>query len=390
MISKKRICVVTSSRADFGLLKELILKLDQTFDLKLIVTGSHLSRQFGFTKNDIIKNKIPIYKSVKIFEKPSKKKFDETYILNTISKTINKFDKIFKKADPEIIIVLGDRYEIFACTIAATVNRKLLAHIHGGETTTNALDDSFRHSISQMSQIHFVAAKKYYDRVVQLGKHPSNVHLVGGLGPSNIKKLKIKNKILLSKELKANLAKKYAILIYHPETKEQNYGINGLKNIMQVLSEFNDISLIVIYPNADTLSEKFIKLITKSNNSNIRLFKSINYLNYISLLKHSKFIIGNSSSGIIEAPTLKVPTINVGNRQHGRLRAKSIIDVDYSKRNIKAAINMILFKNFKNNIRTVTNPYYHGNTINKIIRILKKNISYESVDNIEFFNLKIK
>ena len=159
---------------------------------------------------------------------------------------------------------------------------------------------------------------------------------------------------------------------------------------MQVLSEFNDISLIVIYPNADTLSEKFIKLITKSNNSNIRLFKSINYLNYISLLKHSKFIIGNSSSGIIEAPTLKVPTINVGNRQHGRLRAKSIIDVDYSKRNIKAAINMILFKNFKNNIRTVTNPYYHGNTINKIIRILKKNISYESVDNIEFFNLKIK
>ena len=387
---KKKICVVTSSRADFGLLKELILKLDNIFNLKLIVTGSHLSKQFGYTKNDIIKNKIPIYKSVKIFEKPPKKKFDETYILNTISKTINKFDKIFKKVNPEIIIVLGDRYEIFACAIAATVNRKLLAHIHGGETTTNALDDSFRHSISQMSQIHFVAAKKYHDRVVQLGKHPSNVHLVGGLGPSNIQKIIIKKKDVLSKDLNFNLTKKYAILIYHPETKQENYGIDGLKNIMKVLSQFKDISIIVIYPNADTFNEKFVELIKKNKENNVKLFKSINYLNYISLLKHSEFLIGNSSSGIIEAPSLKVPTINVGNRQHGRLRAKSIIDVDYSEKNIKSGINKVLSKNFTRKMSKVLNPYSHGNTINKIIKVLKKNISYDTIDNMEFFNLKIK
>jgi GDP/UDP-N,N'-diacetylbacillosamine 2-epimerase (hydrolysing) len=390
MKSKKKICVVTSSRADFGLLKELLLKLDSIFNLKLIVTGSHLSKQFGYTKNDIIKNKIPIYKSVKIFEKPSKKKFDETYILNTISKTIIKFDKIFKKVDPEIIIVLGDRYEIFACTIAATVNRKLLAHIHGGETTTNALDDSFRHSISQMSQIHFVAAKKYYDRVVQLGKHPSNVHLVGGLGPSNIQKIKIKKRDLLSKDLNFDLTKKYAIIIYHPETKQKNYGIDGLKSILKVLSQFKDLVIIGIYPNADTSNEKFIKLIIKNNVCDIKLFKSIDYLNYISLLKHSEFLIGNSSSGIIEAPSLKVPTINIGNRQHGRLRAKSIIDVDYSQRNIESAINKVLSKKFIKNINNVSNPYSHGNTINKIIKVLKKNISYGMIDNMEFFNLKIK
>ena len=390
MKSKKRICVITSSRADFGLLKELLLKLDSIFNLKLIVTGSHLSKQFGYTKNDIIKNKIPIYKSVKIFEKPSKKKFDETYILNTISKTIIKFDKIFKKVDPEIIIVLGDRYEIFACTIAATVNRKLLAHIHGGETTTNALDDSFRHSISQMSQIHFVAAKKYYDRVVQLGKHPSNVHLVGGLGPSNIQKIKIKKKELLSKVLNFDLTKRYAILIFHPETKQKNYGIDGLKSILKVLAQFKDLVIIGIYPNADTFNEKFIKLIIKNNVCNVKLFKSIDYLNYISLLKHSEFLIGNSSSGIIEAPSLKVPTINVGNRQHGRLRAKSIIDVDYSQRNIESAINKVLSKKFIKNIDNVSNPYSHGDTINKIIKVLKKNISYGMIDNMEFFNLKIK
>tara|TARA_B110000114_G_C15073127_1_gene390574 strand:+ start:142 stop:1314 length:1173 start_codon:yes stop_codon:yes gene_type:complete len=390
MKSKKRICVITSSRADFGLLKELLLKLDSIFNLKLIVTGSHLSKQFGYTKNDIIKNKIPIYKSVKIFEKPSKKKFDETYILNTISKTIIKFDKIFKKVDPEIIIVLGDRYEIFACTIAATVNRKLLAHIHGGETTTNALDDSFRHSISQMSQIHFVAAKKYYDRVVQLGKHPSNVHLVGGLGPSNIQKIKIKKKELLSKVLNFDLTKRYAILIFHPETKQKNYGIDGLKSILKVLAQFKDLVIIGIYPNADTFNEKFIKLIIKNNVCNVKLFKSIDYLNYISLLKHSEFLIGNSSSGIIEAPSLKVPTINIGNRQHGRLRAKSIIDVDYSQRNIESAINKVLSKKFIKNIDNVSNPYSHGDTINKIIKVLKKNISYGMIDNMEFFNLKIK
>tara|TARA_B110000971_G_scaffold195617_1_gene210157 strand:- start:1955 stop:3127 length:1173 start_codon:yes stop_codon:yes gene_type:complete len=390
MKPKKKICVITSSRADFGLLKDLILRLDKIFNLKLIVTGSHLSKQFGYTKNDITKNKIPIYKSVKIFEKPSQKIFDESYILNTISKTINKFDKIFKKIDPEIIIVLGDRYEIFACTIAATVNRKLVAHIHGGETTTNALDDSFRHSISQMSQIHFVAAKKYYDRVVQLGKHPSNVHLVGGLGPSNIQKIKIKKKDILSKNINFNLAKKYAILIYHPETKQKNYGIEGLKSIMESLLQFDNISIIVIYPNADTFSDKFIKLITKNTVNNVKLFKSIDYLDYISLLKHSEFIIGNSSSGIIEAPSLKVPTINVGNRQHGRLRAKSIIDVDYSKKNIETAINKALSKKFVGNIIKVSNPYYHGNTINKITKVLKKNTSYDKVDNMEFFNLKVK
>ena len=159
---------------------------------------------------------------------------------------------------------------------------------------------------------------------------------------------------------------------------------------MKVLAQFKDLVIIGIYPNADTFNEKFIKLIIKNNVCNVKLFKSIDYLNYISLLKHSEFLIGNSSSGIIEAPSLKVPTINVGNRQHGRLRAKSIIDVDYSQRNIESAINKVLSKKFIKNIDNVSNPYSHGDTINKIIKVLKKNISYGMIDNMEFFNLKIK
>ncbi len=389
-MKKKRICVITSSRADFGLLKELMLQLNKLFELKLVVTGSHLSKRFGFTKNEIIKNKIPIYKSVKIFDKPLKKKFNETYILNTISKTINKFDKIFKKINPEIIIILGDRYEIFACTIAATVNRKLIAHIHGGETTSNALDDSFRHSISQMSQIHFVAAKKYYNRVIQLGKNPANVHLVGGLGPSNIKKIIVKNKKELVGSFLSEIDKKYAILIYHPETKLKDYGLRGLKNTLEVFNNLNDISLIVIYPNADTYNDEMIKVILRTKSEKIGVIKSSSYIDFISLLKHSEFIIGNSSSGIIEAPSLRIPTINIGNRQHGRLRAKSILDINYSKKSIEHAIKKVRSKKFKDKMKYVVNPYYHGDAVKKIIKVLKKNTSYEAIDKTEFFSVKLK
>ena len=387
-MKKKRICVITSSRADFGLLKDLMLKLNKLFDLKLIVTGSHLSKKFGYTKNEIIKNKIPIYKAVKIFDKPLNKKFNETYILNTISKTINKFDKIFKKINPEIVIVLGDRYEIFACVISATVNRKLIAHIHGGETTSNALDDSFRHSISQMSQIHFVAAKKYYDRVIQLGKDPANVHLVGGLGPSNIKKLKIKTKKQLINKITPEISKQYSVLIYHPETKLKDYGLNGLKNTLDVFNNIKDLFLVVIYPNADTYNDKMIQVIQKSKSKNIKIIKSSSYDDFISLLKYSEFIIGNSSAGIIEAPSLKVPTINIGNRQHGRLRAKSILDIDYSKKSILSVIKKARSRKFKDSIKNTINPYFHGDSVKKIIKVLKKNISYEAIDKTEFFSFK--
>ncbi len=388
-MKKKKICVITSSRADFGLLKELMLKLNKLFDLKLVVTGSHLSRKFGYTKNEIIKNKIPIYKSVKIFDKPSNKKFNETYILNTISKTIKKFDKIFKKINPEIIIILGDRYEIFACAISATVNRKLIAHIHGGETTSNALDDSFRHSISQMSQIHFVAAKKYYDRVIQLGKNPSNVHLVGGLGPSNITKIKIKSKKYLSRKITPQVRKKYALLLYHPETKLRDYGLQGLRNTFEIFNKINDLFLVVIYPNADTYNDKMIKTIIENKSNKIKIIKSTSYTDFISLLKYSEFIIGNSSSGIIEAPSLKVPTINIGNRQHGRLRANSILDIGFSKSSILEAIKKARSLKFKRKIKNAENPYYHGDTVKKIIKVLKKNTSYEAIDKTEFFSLKV-
>ena len=388
-MKKKKICVITSSRADFGLLKELMLKLNKLFDLKLVVTGSHLSRKFGYTKNEIIKNKIPIYKSVKIFDKPSNKKFNETYILNTISKTIKKFDKIFKKINPEIIIILGDRYEIFACAISATVNRKLIAHIHGGETTSNALDDSFRHSITQMSQIHFVAAKKYYNRVIQLGKNPSNVHLVGGLGPSNIRKIKIKSKKYLSSKITPQINKKYALLLYHPETKLKDYGLNGLKNTLEIFNKIDDLFLVIIYPNADTYNDKMIKTILENKTSKIKIIKSSSYIDFISLLKYSEFIIGNSSSGIIEAPSLKVPTINIGNRQHGRLRANSILDIGYSKSSILEAIKKARSLKFKRKIKNTENPYYHGDTVKKIIKVLKKNTSYEAIDKTEFFSLKL-
>ena len=385
---KKKICVITSSRADFGLLKNLLKKIDLHFDLKLIVTGSHLHEKFGSTKKFILKDKIKIFKNIKIYDKEINKTFNETYILKTISKTITEFDKIYKKIKPELIIVLGDRYEIFASVISANVNRLPVAHIHGGETTSNALDDAFRHCITQLSQLHFVAAKKYYNRVIQLGKNPSNVHLVGGLGPSNIKSLKIVSKNDILKKYSLDSKKPYLILIYHTETLEKNYGIKGIKNILKVLSNYKNVQILVSMPNADTNTNKIFNTIINHAGNKIKKFKSIEYEDFVSLMKYSIFIIGNSSSGIIEAPSMKIPTINVGRRQHGRLRANSIIDSTYKITDIKNSIKRAMSKIFKKKLKKVKNPYYHGNATDKIINIIKKMKSFDHFDKIEFFNLK--
>ena len=385
---KKKICVITSSRADFGLLKNLLKKLNLSFDLKLVVTGTHLHEKFGYTKNFITQEKIKIFKSIKIYENNNFNNINETYILKTISKTIVEFDKIYKKIKPKLIIVLGDRYEIFASVISANINRLPVAHIHGGETTSNALDDAFRHCITQLSQLHFVAAKKYYNRVIQLGKNPINVHLVGGLGPSNIKSIKKFGKKKILQKYGLNNKKPYLILIYHSETLEKNYGILGIKNILKVLSKFKDMQILVSLPNADTNSNKVLSLINNHTDNIIKKFKSIDYDDFISLMKYSCFIIGNSSSGIIEAPSLKIPTINVGNRQHGRLRAISIIDTNYQTGQIERSVKLAMSKKFKNKLKNLKNPYYHGDSIKKIVNIIKKIKSFEYFDKIEFFNLK--
>ena len=382
----KKICVITGSRADYGILSNFLKRLNKEFDLNIIATGSHLSKKFGYTIEQIKEDGFKIYKKVNII----KNKDTDSEISNYVSDGIKKFTNIFKNLEIDLVIVLGDRYEIFSACVAASIMRIKLCHIHGGETTSNALDEVFRHSITIMSQLHFVSAKKYFNRVLQLGKNKKNIFLSGSLSVSNIKQINFNKLDLLIKKYNLNKNKKIIFFQYHPETLEDNYGFAGMKNTLELLSTFNQYQIVSTYSNADTKFKKFNKFLNNfaKKNNNFFLFKSINYKDYLSILKNCEYIIGNSSSAIIEAPTLNIPSINIGNRQHGRLRANSIFDTNYSKQKIKKKIEKALL--FKKKGVKIINPYDHGNAIEKIIKVLKKETTFQNVKNISFNNIKLK
>ncbi len=381
IFKKRNFCVVTSSRADYGIMSKFLKVLSKKHNTKIIVTGTHLSKKFGYTINEINKDKIKIYKKINIIPKSDK----EADISKTISKAITNFSNIFKKMKIDTLILLGDRYEIFACAVAASIHRIKIAHIHGGETTSNALDESFRHSITIMSHIHFVAAKKYYQRVIQLGKKKENVHLVGALSVSNIKEVNFNINSNLIKKYKIKNRKFNIFLIYHSETLEKNYGLIGLKNILKELKKLKNFNIYATVSNADTMHNKFRELLIKfeSENNNFKLFNSLNYFDYLYILKKCKFLIGNSSSGIIEAPSLGIVTINVGERQHGRLRANSIIDTSENQKDINKAIKKAL--NFK--LKKFSNPYEQKNTTQKIIKVLEKSVDKKLIGS-KFFDIR--
>ena len=380
--SKKRnFCVVTSSRADYGIMSKFLKVLTKKHNTKIIVTGTHLSKKFGYTVKEINKDKIKIYKKISIIPKNDK----ETDVSKTISKAINNFSNIFKNMNIDTLILLGDRYEIFACAVAASIHRIKIAHIHGGETTSNALDESFRHSITIMSHIHFVAAKKYYQRVIQLGKKKENVHLVGALSVSNIREENFKKNMNLIKKYEIKDKKYNIFLIYHSETLKKDYGINGLEKILNELKKIKSYNIYATVSNADTMHNKFREMLFEfeKENKNFKLYNSLNYFDYLFILKNCKFIIGNSSSGIIEAPSLDVVTINVGERQHGRLRANSIIDTSDNQKSINKAIK----KAFNLKLKNYSNPYEQKNSTKKIINILEKSVDKKLIGS-KFFDIK--
>lgn len=383
-MKKIKLAVVTGSRADYGLLSYFLKEAKKHYDLNLIVTGAHLKKDFGNTLDYIQKDKIKISKKIDIKIKDGK-----GAVANSISIGIKKFNKFFEKSSFDFIILLGDRYEIFSCAISAAIIRIPIIHLHGGEVTTNSYDEYFRHSISIFSQYHFVSAKKYYNRLIQLGNNPKNIFLVGGLGAANIKKIKFLSRKKLKKKLNIDFKTNNIFFIYHPETLEKNYGINGLINSLDVLSEFKNLNIFISSTNADSQYKKFHMIINKfaKLNKNFKILNTLKHEEYLSLLRHMDGIIGNSSSGILEAPSLKIPTLNIGGRQDGRLRAKSILDCSYHKEEIKLKINKIL--KFKNNKNLYNNPYDHGDSVKKIIskiKTLKKNIS----KNKAFFDLNIQ
>lgn len=370
---KKYIIAVTGSRADYGLLYFTLNELNNSkkINLKLLVTGSHLSKKHGYTINEIIKDK---FKKLKKIDLKLQSK-GEKNIAVPMSAGIKKFSEFFLKDRPNLILILGDRYESFAAAIAAYTLKIPIAHIHGGEITEGAYDEAFRHSITKMSQIHFTSTNEYRNRIIQLGENPKSVFNFGAPGVENIKKLNLLSLKSLEKKINFRFTKKNLLICFHPVTLEDNTSEEHIKNIIYSLDKLKETNLIFTSSNVDTggsIINNIISDYVKKNNHKAILFSSLGQLKYLSVLKYVDGIIGNSSSGIIEAPSLKTGTINIGDRQLGRVQAKSIINCSNQIDAINISIRKLFSKSYKNKLLKVINPYEKNNVSKKIMKQILK------------------
>ena len=381
-----KICIITSTRADFGLLKNLIFKIkkNKIFLLKVVASGTHFSKKYGYTYDEIKKNKIKINKKIIC-------KFNSDSpegVSQVMAKCMLESSKIFKTLQPDLLIVLGDRYEILASTISAHLSGIPVAHIHGGEVTHGVIDDAFRHSITKMSHIHFVANAIYKKRIIQLGESPKNVYVVGGLGVDSISKTNLLIKNELEKKFNFKFNKKNFLVNFHPETLNKNLAKKQIRELLSAFSELKNTGLIFTIPGPDLENEIVVKLIKKFTlkHKNAYFFKSLGQVNYFSFLNQVDGMIGNSSSGLLEMPYFKKGTINIGTRQSGRLFAKSVINIEIKKSKIIQAVKKLLSNNFQKNIKNNINPYGNPGASDKIIKILKK-IKVKKIINKKFFDI---
>ncbi len=386
----RKICVITGTRAEYGLLYWTLkaLQKDPSVELQICVTGMHLSPEFGLTYKQIEQDGFIIdYKVETLLSSDSAQGIAKSIGLGVIG-----FSDAFEQLQPDIILVLGDRFEILAAVNAAMCFRIPIAHCHGGEITEGAIDEAIRHSITKMAHIHFTSTEEYKNRVIQLGESPKNVFNTGALGIENINRLKLFNREELEKSIEHKLEKQNALITFHPVTLEKETSKKQFSALIESLDAFKDIFLIFTYPNADNEGRIIIKMINeyiKNNPDRAISFVSMGQLRYLSALQFIDFVIGNSSSGIIEVPSFKIPTINIGDRQKGRIMAESVINCSPAKKEVTNAIKKAISPVFKSKIKNTDNPYDRGNSSAKILEKLKE-IELNKLLKKTFFNLDIK
>tara|TARA_B110000977_G_scaffold123703_1_gene158616 strand:- start:28192 stop:29328 length:1137 start_codon:yes stop_codon:yes gene_type:complete len=376
---KKKIWVISGGRAEYFLLESLIHKLKK-FDTTLVLTGSHFFKKYGYTFSQI-KKTIPI-KKIKI----NLKSDSRGEILLFMSKLIQQFTKKMSTNKPDLIMILGDRYEIFSVAVCAMILKIPIAHIHGGEITEGAFDDSIRHAITKLSHLHFVTTEKYKNRVIQMGENRKNVHNVGSLGVENTQRIKLLKKKEIEKKLNFTLNKKNLLITFHPVTLTKN--IESIDPLLKSLSKLRDTNLLFTSPNIDPGNNIILKKIKSfvSRNKNSKLFPSLGQKLYFSCIKVFDGVVGNSSSGIIEVPSFQKGSINIGNRQKGRIAAKNVINCKNNETSIDLSIKKLLSKKFKEDIKKNKNPYFQKNTSTNIVNTLKK-LSFKDLPYKNFFDL---
>ena len=383
-----KICIVTGTRAEYGLLYWTIKKLksEKYFNVQICVTGMHLSPEFGLTYKQIEEDGIVIDKKVEMLLSSDS--------ANGISKSIGlgiiSFADVFSDLKPDIVLILGDRFEIFAAATAAMIAKIPIAHCHGGEATEGLIDEPIRHSITKMSHLHFTSTEEYRKRVIQLGEQPNKVFNIGALGIENINKLKLLNKSDFEKSIGFKLLKQTFLITFHPVTLEKSTAEDQFINLLSAIKKFSDTTYIFTMPNADNDGRVIINLIQKfvANNKNTSIaFTSLGQLRYLSALQHVDVVIGNSSSGLIEVPSFKKPTINIGDRQRGRVYGLSVINCKPTKKDIIESINLGLSESFRKKLEKSSNPYGNKNSSIEIVKILKKVLVNENLVKKRFYNL---
>lgn len=387
MNEERKICVITGTRAEYGLLYWLMREIseDSGLSLQLVVTGMHLSPEFGLTYKLIEQDGFKIDKKVEMLLSSDTP--------NSIAKSIGLaqigFADTLTDLSPDLIVILGDRYEIFAAAATAMVLRIPLAHLHGGESTEGLIDEPIRHSITKMSHLHFTAAEGYMKRVTQLGEQPEYVFNVGGLGIDNILQLELLSKKELESQISFNFGELTLMVTFHPVTLDKQTAELEFKELLSALDQFQNARIIFTKANSDTDGRIINSLIDEyalNNKMRVISFTTMGQLKYLSALKYVHAVIGNSSSGLIEAPSFQVPTVNIGDRQRGRIKAESVIDCIPEKIEIVKAIEKAVSSGFQKYAKTVKNPYGTGGAAKKIVQTLKK-VNLKGILKKKFYNL---
>ena len=372
-MSKSKICVVTGSRAEYGLLYWLLKKLEsaEDFELELVVTGMHLSPEFGVTYKEIEKDGFPIAEKIPMLLSSDA----PAGVTKSTGLGLIGFADLFDRSRPDVVVVLGDRFELFAVASAALFAAIPIAHIHGGEVTTGAFDEAIRHSITKMASLHFTAAEAYRKRVIQLGEQPDTVFNVGAPGLENIQKISLLTKEETEQSLGLKLGQKSLLVTWHPVTLEPGRAKQDLKVLLDALDKLDDTKFVFTKSNADnegrSLNRIIVDYVTSCPEKAV-VHTSLGQLRYLSTLKQVTGVIGNSSSGIIEAPSVKTGTINIGRRQEGRVRASSIIDCDPDLESICSAFERLFSPEFQSLVQHTRNPHDGGPVSENILRILRQ------------------
>ena len=385
---KKKICVITGSRADYGLLRNILKCCISRSDitLQVIATGTHLSSNHGYTCTEIEDDGFKINKKIEVVSNSD----SPSAISKSIGSGVNLFTDAFNELKPDIIIILGDRYEIFSAAITAMAINLPIAHIHGGELTEGLIDDVIRHSITKMSDLHFVSTEDYKNRVIQLGEEPKNVFNVGALALDSIADTNIISKKELLEELGLLVNNDLFLVTYHPVTLDLSNSKANIDELLEGLNEFSDTNILFTGVNSDAsnsyINKKIIEYV-ESDPKRLKYITNLGQSKYFSAMKHSEVIIGNSSSGIIEAPSFRVPTVNIGIRQNGRIKANSIINCSSNKTEIVDAINSAISKDMKETCSNVISPYAGPGVSEKIVNTIA-NQNLENIKIKKFYDLK--